>query len=99
MTTVFLVDMADFALMNEVYAEFFGDHRPARSTVGLSGCCGVISATLPIRAQASAQTRQSSSACRASARRRLSAWPSIYWTRIAKQGAASRRRSRWTGAG
>jgi 2-iminobutanoate/2-iminopropanoate deaminase len=30
------VDMADFALMNEVYAEFFGDHRPARSTVAVA---------------------------------------------------------------
>ena len=35
-TTVFLVDLADFALMNEVYAEFFGDHRPARSTVAVA---------------------------------------------------------------
>jgi 2-iminobutanoate/2-iminopropanoate deaminase len=35
-TTVFLVDMADFALMNEVYAEIFGDHRPARSTVAVA---------------------------------------------------------------
>ena len=35
-TTVFLVDMADFAQMNEVYAEFFGDHRPARSTVAVA---------------------------------------------------------------
>jgi 2-iminobutanoate/2-iminopropanoate deaminase len=35
-TTVFLVDMADFAVMNEVYAEFFGDHRPARSTVAVA---------------------------------------------------------------
>ena len=32
-TTVFLVDMADFGKMNEVYARAFGDHRPARSTV------------------------------------------------------------------
>jgi 2-iminobutanoate/2-iminopropanoate deaminase len=35
-TTVFLVDMADFAAMNEVYAGAFGDHRPARSTVAVS---------------------------------------------------------------
>ena len=35
-TTVYLVDMADFALMNEVYAEFFGEHRPARSTVAVA---------------------------------------------------------------
>jgi 2-iminobutanoate/2-iminopropanoate deaminase len=35
-TTVFLVDMADFAAMNEVYAKRFGEHRPARSTVGVA---------------------------------------------------------------
>ncbi len=32
-TTVFLCDMADFPAMNEVYAQKFGSHRPARSTV------------------------------------------------------------------
>ena len=32
-TTVFLSDMNDFAAMNEVYAEHFGDHRPARAAV------------------------------------------------------------------
>ncbi|MBX6364781.1 MAG: RidA family protein [Gemmatimonadetes bacterium] len=32
-TTVFLADMNDFAAMNEVYGRYFGDHRPARSTV------------------------------------------------------------------
>ncbi len=32
-TTVFLADMADFAAMNEVYGQYFGDHKPARSTV------------------------------------------------------------------
>lgn len=36
-TTVYLVDMADFAKMNEVYARHFGDHRPARSTVAVAG--------------------------------------------------------------
>lgn len=30
---VFLADAADFAAMNEVYAEFFGEHKPARTTV------------------------------------------------------------------
>ncbi|MBI3947554.1 MAG: RidA family protein [Armatimonadetes bacterium] len=36
-TTVFLTDIQrDFATMNQVYAEFFGSHRPARSTVGVS---------------------------------------------------------------
>ena len=32
-TTVFLKSMDDFAAMNTVYAEYFGDHKPARSTV------------------------------------------------------------------
>jgi 2-iminobutanoate/2-iminopropanoate deaminase len=31
--TVYLVDMADFAKMNEAYAARFGSHRPARTTV------------------------------------------------------------------
>ena len=34
-TTIFLADMNDFTVVNEVYAEFFGDHRPARSTVAV----------------------------------------------------------------
>ena len=32
-TTVFIKDMNDFAAMNEVYAEYFGESKPARSTV------------------------------------------------------------------
>lgn len=32
-TTVFLQDLNDFEGMNKTYAAFFGDHRPARSTV------------------------------------------------------------------
>lgn len=36
-TTVYLVDMADFGAMNEVYARHFGNHRPARSTVAVAG--------------------------------------------------------------
>ena len=35
-TTVFLVDMADFTAMNEVYARAFGGHKPARSTVAVA---------------------------------------------------------------
>ena len=34
-TTVFLADMADFAAMNEVYAEFFAAPYPARSAVAV----------------------------------------------------------------
>ena len=30
---VFVTDLADFATVNAVYAEAFGEHRPARSTV------------------------------------------------------------------
>lgn len=33
--TVFLVDMGDFAAVNEVYGRYFGDHKPARSTVAV----------------------------------------------------------------
>ena len=33
---VFLVDLRDFEKMNRVYAEVFGEHRPARTTVQVS---------------------------------------------------------------
>lgn len=39
-TTCFLTDMGNFAAFNEVYAEALGDHRPARSTVGVSALPG-----------------------------------------------------------
>lgn len=32
-TTVFLADMNDFTLMNEVYAKYFSENKPARATV------------------------------------------------------------------
>ncbi|CAN5252291.1 RidA family protein [soil metagenome] len=35
-TTVFLLDLADFAAMNDVYARHVGDRPPARSTIGIS---------------------------------------------------------------
>ncbi len=35
-TTIFLKDMHDFGTVNEVYAEFFGEGLPARSTVEVS---------------------------------------------------------------
>jgi 2-iminobutanoate/2-iminopropanoate deaminase len=35
-TTVFLSDFGDFQKMNEVYATYFSDNPPARSTVGVS---------------------------------------------------------------
>lgn len=37
-TTVYLTDVQrDFGTMNQVYGEFFGSHRPARTTVGVAG--------------------------------------------------------------
>jgi len=35
-TTVFLKNIADFAAMNEVYAEYLGAAKPARSTVAVA---------------------------------------------------------------
>lgn len=32
-TTIFLADMDDFVPVNEIYAQHFGSHKPARSTV------------------------------------------------------------------
>jgi len=34
-TTIFLADMNDFALVNDIYASYFGGHRPVRSTVAV----------------------------------------------------------------
>ena len=34
--TVFLVDMAEWSAMNEVYAEFFPENKPARTAIGIS---------------------------------------------------------------
>jgi len=34
-TTIFLADMDDFAAVNKIYAEYFGNHKPARSTVAV----------------------------------------------------------------
>jgi 2-iminobutanoate/2-iminopropanoate deaminase len=34
-TTIFLASMEDFAAVNELYAEAFGTHKPARSTVAV----------------------------------------------------------------
>jgi 2-iminobutanoate/2-iminopropanoate deaminase len=36
-TTVFLADMADFAVMNAMYEKFFGGSKPARATVEAAG--------------------------------------------------------------
>lgn len=39
-TTVFVTDLGDFGVVNEVYADAFRDHRPARSTVQVAGLPG-----------------------------------------------------------
>jgi 2-iminobutanoate/2-iminopropanoate deaminase len=35
-TLVFVTDMGSYAAVNEAYVAFFGDHRPARSVVGVA---------------------------------------------------------------
>ena len=35
-TTVFIANMSDFGTVNKIYAEFFGEHKPARSCVEVS---------------------------------------------------------------
>jgi 2-iminobutanoate/2-iminopropanoate deaminase len=35
-TTVYLTDVKDFAAMNEVYAEYFGEAKPARTTIAVA---------------------------------------------------------------
>jgi 2-iminobutanoate/2-iminopropanoate deaminase len=34
-TTIFLADMDDFAVVNTIYARYFGSHKPVRSTVAV----------------------------------------------------------------
>ncbi len=34
-TTIYLENMEDFGIVNVIYAEYFGDHKPARSTVAV----------------------------------------------------------------
>jgi 2-iminobutanoate/2-iminopropanoate deaminase len=36
-TTIYLVDMGDFSVVNEVYGRCFPGHKPARSTVAVHG--------------------------------------------------------------
>jgi reactive intermediate/imine deaminase len=35
--TVYVTDLANFATLNAIYAEYFADHKPARTTVQVSG--------------------------------------------------------------
>lgn len=36
-STIFLMDMGQFAQVNEVYGSYFGEHPPARETVQVAG--------------------------------------------------------------
>jgi 2-iminobutanoate/2-iminopropanoate deaminase len=36
-TTIFVSDGSQWAVINQIYADFFGEHRPARSIVPVSG--------------------------------------------------------------
>jgi 2-iminobutanoate/2-iminopropanoate deaminase len=36
-TTIYLVDLADFGTVNEVYGRFFADAPPARATIQIAG--------------------------------------------------------------
>ncbi len=35
--TIYVADLADFPLLNEIYGAAMGDHQPARSTVQVAG--------------------------------------------------------------
>lgn len=48
--SVFLTDMKDFPAYNEVYAEFFNAHRPARTTVEVSSLPGNIAIEMKVTA-------------------------------------------------
>jgi 2-iminobutanoate/2-iminopropanoate deaminase len=41
-TMCFLTNIDDFALFNKEYEDFFGDHKPARSTVGVALAGGFV---------------------------------------------------------
>lgn len=34
--TVYMTDLTEFSVLNELYAKFFGTHRPARTTIEIS---------------------------------------------------------------
>lgn len=36
-TTIFLADMKDYKRVNEIYGNYFSEHKPARSTVQVAG--------------------------------------------------------------
>lgn len=49
--TTYLTNMKDFGAYNEVYAEFFSKHRPARTTVEVSGLPGTLAIEIKVVAR------------------------------------------------
>lgn len=49
--SVYLLDMKDFGAYNEVYTEYFSKHRPARTTVAVSGLPGNIAIEMKVVAR------------------------------------------------
>jgi 2-iminobutanoate/2-iminopropanoate deaminase len=45
---VFVTDLGEFGAVNAVYAEAFGEHRPARSTVQVAGLPGGASVEIEV---------------------------------------------------
>jgi len=56
-TTIYLADMNDFVKVNEIYARYFGDHKPARSTVEVSRLPKDVKIEIDCVAVADAHTR------------------------------------------
>jgi 2-iminobutanoate/2-iminopropanoate deaminase len=52
---VFVTDLGEFATVNAAYAEAFGDHRPARSTVQVAGLPGGAAVEIEVWALAAAR--------------------------------------------
>lgn len=48
--TVFLLNMKDFGSYNEVYSEYFQNHHPARTTIGVASLPGNISIEIKLTA-------------------------------------------------
>lgn len=53
----YLLDMKDFGAYNEVYAEFFSTHKPARTTIGVSELPGEIAVEMKVVAVKRRETR------------------------------------------
>ena len=46
--SVYLLDMKDFAAYNEVYSEYFSQHKPARTTIAAAGLPGNIAIEMKV---------------------------------------------------